>query len=80
VQGFLHPEGVYDDPKRLSGGEVLLSMACVDTQFENEYKTLAEIHNTVKYSINVYQKARKQIKTQSDLFLLPNLYCGLISL
>ncbi|MFS6818127.1 hypothetical protein AAF134_01750 [Synechococcus lacustris Tous-12m] len=25
-------------------------------QFENEYKLFAEIHNTVKYSINVYRK------------------------
>ncbi|MCP9831871.1 hypothetical protein KBZ14_06060 [Synechococcus sp. HJ21-Hayes] len=55
VQGFLHPEGVYDDPKGGELREVLYSWLRCHFQFENEYKLFAEIHNTVKYSINVYQ-------------------------
>jgi len=56
VQGFLHPEGVYDDPKGGDLREVLYRWLRGHFQFENEYKLFAEIHNTVKYSINVYRK------------------------
>lgn len=54
VQGFLHPEGVYDDPKGGALREVLYRWLRGHFQFENEYKLFAEIHNTIKYSINVY--------------------------
>jgi hypothetical protein len=56
VQGFLHPEGVYDDPKGGPLREFLFRWLRGHFQFENEYKLFAEIHNTVKYSINVYRQ------------------------
>ena len=56
VQGFLHPEGVYDDPKGGTLRETLYRWLRGHFQFENEYKLFAEIHNTVKYSVNVYRK------------------------
>jgi hypothetical protein len=55
VQGFLHPEGVYDDPK---GGElrgVLYQWLKAHFQFENELKLFSEIHNNIKYGINIYK-------------------------
>jgi hypothetical protein len=55
-QGFLHPEGVYDDPKGGALREVLYQWLRGHFQFENEYKLFSEIHNTVKYSVNVYRK------------------------
>ena len=58
AQGFLHPEGVYDDPKGGALREELYPWLKCHFQFENEYKLFAEIHNTVKYSINVYKNPR----------------------
>ena len=60
VQGFLHPEGVYDDPKGRSLREVLYQWLRGHFQFENEYKLFGEVHNTVKFSINVYAKPQGQ--------------------
>lgn len=54
VAGFLHPEGLYDDPK---GGE-LRSQAYprlhAHFQFHNELKLFAEVHHQTQYSVNVY--------------------------
>jgi hypothetical protein len=73
VQGFLHPEGVYDDPKGGALRVVLYLWLRAHFQFENEYKLFAEIHNTVKYSINVYAnpwrgRGRIQFISLSNLF------------
>ncbi|APD47026.1 MULTISPECIES: Eco57I restriction-modification methylase domain-containing protein [unclassified Synechococcus] len=75
VQGFLHPEGVYDDPKGGELREVLYRWLRGHFQFENEYKLFAEIHNTVKYSINVYQKQAAD-QTQIRFVSLANLFAA----
>ena len=54
VSGFLHPEGIYDDP---NGG--LLRVAIYPKlrahfQFQNEHQLFVEVGHTTKYSINVY--------------------------
>lgn len=54
VTGFLHPEGVYDDPR---GGEFranLFPRLRLHAQFVNETKLFAEVGHTRCYSINVY--------------------------
>jgi hypothetical protein len=58
VQGFLHPEGVYDDPKGGPLREELYQWLKCHFQFENEYKLFGEVHNTVKFSVNVYARPR----------------------
>lgn len=54
VQGFLHPEGVYDDPK----GQQLRADAYrrlrYHLQFQNEEKLFADVHNETLFSVNVY--------------------------
>ena len=54
VSGFLHPEGIYDDPK---GGrfraEVYLRLRG-HFQFQNEKKLFREVHNETLFSINIY--------------------------
>jgi hypothetical protein len=57
VEGFLHPEGVYDDPKGGALRKVLYRWLRGHFQFENEYKLFAEIHNTIKYSINIHRRS-----------------------
>ncbi|MDR3749020.1 MAG: hypothetical protein P4M04_12840 [Acidobacteriota bacterium] len=54
VQGFLHPEGVYDDP---NGGQLrsaLYPRLRSHFHFRNELLLFAEIGDTRPYSINIY--------------------------
>ena len=54
VAGFLHPEGVYDDPKGGAFREALYRRLRAHFQFRNELHLFPEIHNRISYSINVY--------------------------
>lgn len=54
VAGFLHPEGIYDDPK---GGQLRASvypMLRAHFQFHNELSLFAEVHHATMFSINIY--------------------------
>lgn len=54
VAGFLHPEGIYDDPK---GGQLRAAVyprLRAHFQFANEVKIFAEVDNHTRFSINVY--------------------------
>jgi type II restriction/modification system DNA methylase subunit YeeA len=53
VSGFLHPEGIYDDPK---GGILRASIyprLRAHFQFHNELKLFSEVHHATMFSINV---------------------------
>ncbi|MCB0288740.1 MAG: hypothetical protein KDH97_00640 [Calditrichaeota bacterium] len=54
VSGFLHPEGVYDDPKGGMLREVVYPQLRYHFQFQNELKLFSEIGNREKFSINIY--------------------------
>ncbi len=59
VTGFLHPEGVYDDPK---GGKLRAEVYPKlrgHYQFHNEMKLFAEVHHATMYSINIYGPHRE---------------------
>ena len=61
VQGFLHPEGVYDDPR---GGELrkeLYERLRVHLQFQNELPLFAEVDHHAKFSINLYGLKRPPV-------------------
>ena len=58
VSGFLHPEGVYDDPKGGAFREALYPRLRAHFQFENELGLFAEVVSKICYSINVYGNAR----------------------
>ena len=54
IAGFLHPEGVYDDPK---GGEfraALYPRLRSHFQFQNEKRLFADVDHHAKFSVNVY--------------------------
>jgi len=56
VSGFLHPEGVYDDP---AGGELrreIYARLRDHFQFINELRLFAEVHHSTKFSVNIYGK------------------------
>lgn len=62
VAGFLHPEGVYDDPNGGVLREELYSRLRYHFQFQNVKHLFAEILHWVKYSINIYSEKQKPIK------------------
>ena len=54
VAGFLHPEGIYDDPKGGTfRGEVYRRLRA-HFRFSNELKLFAEIHHSTLFSVNIY--------------------------
>lgn len=53
VQGFLHPEGVYDDPKGGNLRENIYRRLRKHFQFQNAL-ILFDIHHRIKYGINIY--------------------------
>ena len=58
VAGFLHPEGVYDDPKGGVFREALYSRLRAHFQFQNEKRLFSEVHHETLFSVNVYGEAR----------------------
>ena len=52
--GFLHPEGVYDDPKGGAFRREVYGRLRSHFQFSNELKVFAEIHHHTSFSVNIY--------------------------
>ncbi len=70
VSGFLHPEGVYDDPKGGAFRQAMYPRLRGHFQFINETKLFAEVHNQTLFSINVYGPTGKpQFSNVSNLFV-----------
>jgi len=65
VAGFLHPEGIYDDPKGGGFRKEVYPRLRYHFQFENEHKLFAEVHNETKFSINLYKNISKAISEVS---------------
>jgi hypothetical protein len=55
VTAYLHPEGVYDDPKGGDFRKALYPRLRGHYQFINELKLFADVHHQTTYSVNVYQ-------------------------
>ncbi len=54
VAGFLHPEGVYDDPNGGLFRAAIYPRLRAHFQFHNEMDLFAEVHHATKFSINIY--------------------------
>lgn len=54
VSGFIHPAGVYDDPKGGALRKELFRRLCGHFHFSNEFKWFEEVGNQATFSINVY--------------------------
>lgn len=72
VAGFLHPEGVYDDPK---GGELraeIYRRLKKHFQFQNKLFLFKEVHDVITYSVNIYKDSDSltpSFQSISNLFL-----------
>jgi len=60
IASFLHPEGVYDDPKGGALREASYLRLGNHFQFINELILFADVHHLTKYSVNVYRTASRQ--------------------
>ncbi|MDD3916394.1 MAG: N-6 DNA methylase [Synergistaceae bacterium] len=70
VSAFLHPEGVYDDPKGGALRRKIYSRLRYHFQFQNELKLFSDIHDETTFSLNVYGTKREY----ADFFHIANLF------
>ena len=61
VTGFLHPEGVYDDPNAGPLRRALYRRMRSHFQFQNGMFLFAEVAHRSKFSVNIYGPSRPQI-------------------
>ena len=65
VQGFLHPEGVYDDPNGQVFRKEIYQRLVFHFQFRNQLKLFAEIGDRVYYGIHIYTGLKPSISFNS---------------
>lgn len=67
--GFVHLEGVYDDPKGGTFRESIYPRLRYHFQFQNELKLFADVGNQEKFSLNIYHNTKSEhFQTISNLF------------
>lgn len=54
LSGFVHPEGIYDDPKGGLFRRQVYPRLRYHFQFTNELRLFAEVHHNTTFSLNVY--------------------------
>ena len=65
VSAFIHPDGIYDDPKANNLRNVIYRKLCYHFQFQNEKKLFSEVANRTTFSLNVYSNKNTQVKFDS---------------
>ena len=70
VSGFLHPEGVYDDPRGGVFRRDLYSRLRAHFQFLNERRIFAEVDHHTAFSVNIYgnNKSRPRFDHIANLY------------
>ena len=58
VAGFLHPDGVYNDPKAGAFRAALYPRLRAHFQFQNERRLFADVHHHAAFGVNVYGSPR----------------------
>ncbi|MFM1703690.1 Eco57I restriction-modification methylase domain-containing protein [Aeromonas salmonicida] len=71
VAGFLHPEGIYDDPKGGLLRAQIYPRLRAHFQFVNVKKLFSEILHWVTYSINIYGSVKNEpeFKSMANIYL-----------
>ena len=70
VSAFIHPDGIYDDPKGNALRELLYPKLRKHFQFQNEKKLFSEVANRAIYSLNIYcNNETSQFDSISNLFV-----------
>ena len=71
ISGFVHPEGIYDDPKGGLFRTEVYPRLLKHFQFTNELKLFEEVHHETSFSLNIYAHVRR---VHVDFYTLANLY------
>ncbi|WP_136797073.1 class I SAM-dependent DNA methyltransferase [Desulfosediminicola ganghwensis] len=76
VAGFLHPEGIYDDPKGGSFRQEVYQRLRYHFQFQNELSLFAEVDHHAKFSVNIFTNTADEDNLTLDVSFahLANLY------
>ncbi len=61
VSGFLHPEGIYDDPKGGGFRAKVYPRLKYHFNFQNQFKLFSDIDNQNYYSINIYAACEQNV-------------------
>jgi hypothetical protein len=64
ISAFLHPEGVFDDPKGGKFRAAIYPRLHYHFQFHNELKLFADVHHATKFSVNVYRASPSKVRFQ----------------
>ncbi|WP_052507214.1 Eco57I restriction-modification methylase domain-containing protein [Desulfonatronovibrio magnus] len=70
VSGFLHPEGVYDDPKGGTLRQAVYPRLRYHFNFINELKLFSDIDHHNSFSVNIYSESRNR----ASFIHIANLY------
>ncbi|MCF6453538.1 hypothetical protein L1076_18320 [Vibrio sp. MMG022] len=61
VSGFIHPDGLYDDPKAGSFRSEVYHRLLAHFQYQNEKSLFAEVGHTTIFSVNIYGKRKSTV-------------------
>ncbi len=70
ISGFIHPEGVYDDPKGGLLRTEIYRRLRYHFQYKNELSLFQEVSHTRKYSVNIFKNKNSNI----DFLHISNLF------
>lgn len=69
ISAFIHPEGIYDEPRGAALRTALYPRLRKHFQFRNELKLFTEVHHSRVYSLNVYaNKLKYYFESINNLF------------
>ncbi len=77
ISGFLHPEGVYDDPKGGVLRRELYPRLRAHFQFHNEMDLFSEVHHATVFSINIFRNSKQDdisIQNISNVYVPQTIY------
>ena len=71
VSAFIHPDGVYDDPRGGALRKELYPRLCYHFQFTNEMRLFDDVHHNTVYSLNIYNNHfSDKFDTINNLFVI----------
>lgn len=70
ISAFIHPEGIYDEPRGAALRTALYPRLRKHFQFRNELKLFTEVHHSRVYSLNVYaNRSKYYFESINNLFV-----------
>jgi hypothetical protein len=71
ITAFLHPDGVFDDPKGRSLRREIYGRILLRLQFHNEFRLFSDVHHTTTFGLNIYRSERSD---EAEFRMIANLF------